>query len=87
MPWFFTFADKHFTAPNFNLVNQGDLNKMLQSKTFLHKDGQLRTTHVILGYKLISSSFQSPKNVIKAKDPQLHLINVVVPGFISDPLP
>nr|POE45863.1 hypothetical protein CFP56_40902 [Quercus suber] len=37
-----------FTAPNFNLGNREDLNKILQSEIFLHKDGQLRAAHVIL---------------------------------------
>ena len=48
-------------------------------------DEQLRATHVILGYKPISSSFQSPKNVIKAKDPRLKQINIAVPGFLIGP--
>ena len=69
---FVVFVDKHFTAPNFGLVNEADLNKILRSEIFLHEDGQLHATHVILGYKPISSSFQSPKNVIRAKDHWLH---------------
>lgn len=43
--------------------------------------------HVILGCKPISSSFQSPKYVIKARDPRLPLIDIVVPGFIAGSLP
>lgn len=50
-------------------------------------DGQLRATHVILRNKLISSSFQSPKNIIKVKDPQLKQINIAVPGFLNSPPP
>lgn len=46
-------------------------------------DGQLRAAHLILGYDLISSSFQAPKCMIKAKDRCLHLINVVVSGFLN----
>nr|POE63902.1 hypothetical protein CFP56_01940 [Quercus suber] len=87
MPWLFTFADKNFIAPNFNLVNRRDLNRIFQSNIFLYKDEQLCIAHVILGYKPISSSFQSPKNVIKAKDSQLHLIDIAVPGFITGPPP
>lgn len=87
MPWFFTFADKNVTAPNFNLVNQGDLNRILQFEIFLYKDGQLCAAHVILEYKPISSSFQSPKNVIKAKNPRLHLIDIAILGFITGPPP
>ena len=45
-----------------------DLNRILRSKNFLHKDGQLRAVHVILGFKPLSKRFQSPKNVIRAKD-------------------
>nr|POE52479.1 hypothetical protein CFP56_77091 [Quercus suber] len=81
------FVDKQFTTPNFNLVNHEDLNRILQSEIFLHKDEQLRAAHVILGYKPISSSFQSPKHIIKAKDPRLPLIDVAVLGFIASPPP
>lgn len=42
--------------------------------------------HVILGCKPISSSFQSPKYVIKARDPRLPLIDIVVLGFIAGSL-
>ena len=45
-------------------------------------DGQLRATHVILGYKPISLGFQALKCVIKAKDPRLHRISVAYEGFI-----
>ena len=48
----------------------------------MNTDDQLRATHLILGYKPISSSFQVPKCVIKAKDPRLHRISVVVPSFL-----
>ena len=81
------FANKHFTAPNFDLVNKEDLNKILQSKIFLHTDDQMRVAHIILEYKPISSSFQSPKNIIKAKDPRLHQINVAMLGFLTGPPP
>ena len=64
-------------------MNREDLNKILRSEIFLHKDGQLYVAHIILGYKPISSSFQSPKLLIKAKDPLLLLINIVVPGFLT----
>ena len=54
---FLVSVDKHFTAPNFSLVNEADLNNILWSEIFLHTDNQLHVTHVILGYKPISSSF------------------------------
>ena len=64
VPFFFSFngfADKRATVPNFNLVNQESLDKILKAKVFLHKDGQLRVAHLILNYTSISSSFQAPK--------------------------
>lgn len=56
--------------------------KILKAEIFVHTDGQLRTAHLILGCNPLSSSFQSPKCVIKAKDPFLHQINIAVPGFL-----
>ena len=67
------------------MVNEADLTRILQSEIFLHTDGKLHAAHVILGHKPISSSFQSPKNVIKAKDPGLNQINVAVPRFLIGP--
>ena len=65
------FADKYFAIPNFNLINEPDLTKILKAKIFVHTNRQLRATHIILGYVPISSNFQAPKFVIKAKDPRL----------------
>lgn len=81
------FVEKNHTAFNFGLVNKADLNRILWSEIFLHSNGQLRVAHVIIGYKPISTSFQSPKNVIKAKDSWLHQIDVAVLGFLIDPPP
>jgi len=58
------------------------LEKILRAEVFVNTDGQLRAVHLILGYKLISSNFQAPKCVIKANDPRLHQISVLVPGFL-----
>ena len=63
-------------------MNFKDLNRILKSKIFLHKDKQLRAAHVILGYTPSTKWFQSPKNVIRARDPRLALIDVAVPGFL-----
>ena len=39
--------------------------------------------HIILGFSPISKHFQSLKNVIKAKDPRLALIDVAVVSFLT----
>ena len=42
--------------------------------------------HILLGFEPISKHFQSPKNVIRAKDRRLTLIDVVVSSFLlTDP--
>ena len=61
------FTDKHSAVPNFNLVNEPDLTKILKAEIFVHKDGQLKAAHLILDYNPLSSIFQAPKYVIKAK--------------------
>ena len=76
-------ADEYHTAPARHLVNFHDLNRILRAEIFLHRDGQLRAAHVILGYKASTKRFQSPKNVIKARDPRLARINVAIPGFLQ----
>jgi len=76
------FADKYSAISNFSLVNKPDLTRMLKSEIFVHKDEQLKAAHLILGYEPLLSSFQSPKYVIKVRDPRLHQINIVVPGFL-----
>ena len=43
---------------------------------------------MILDFTPISKHFQSPKHMIKAKDPKLVLIDVAVPGFLlTEPPP
>lgn len=42
---------------------------------------------MILEFNPISKRFQSPKHVIKAKDPGLALIDVAVLGFLTHPPP
>ena len=80
------FLDKYSAIPNLNFVYVPDLTKILKVEIFIHKDGQLRATHLILDYNPLSSCFQAPKYVIKAKDHLLHLINVAVPGFLNPDL-
>ena len=53
--------------PNFNLINQKSLDKILKVEVFVHSDGQLRAAHLILGYTTISKNYQAPKCIIKAE--------------------
>jgi len=75
-------SGRRITALAKHLVNFKDLNRILRSEIFLHKNEQLMVAHVILGYKPSTKHFQSLKNVIKARDPCLALIDVAVLGFL-----
>ena len=75
------FADKHSAVPNFSLVNEPDLTKILKVEIFVHIDRQLKAAHLILGYNPFSTSFQAPKCLIKAADPRLQRISVAHKRF------
>lgn len=83
--FFGIFANKNSTAPNLNFLNKPKSNEDSQVRFLSPYKQEITSCSLILGYKLISTSVQSPKNVIKAKDPRLHQINVAVPGFLSCP--
>ena len=51
------FAEKNATIPNFSLVNQASLDKILKAEVFVHTNGQLRATHLIVDYIPISKNF------------------------------
>ena len=76
------FADRRAAEPNFNLVNKDSLDKILKAEVFVNSDSQLRAAHLILGYTPISSNFQAPKCIIRARDPRLHRISVAAPYFL-----
>ena len=59
------------------------MDRVLQAEIYVNEsDGQLRATHLILGYNLILHAFQAPSCVIRAKDPWLRRISVAYEGFI-----
>lgn len=74
-------ANEYQTAPTKHSVNFKDLNWLLKLEIFIHKDGQLRAAHLILGYKPSTKCFQS------MKDTQLALIDVAVPRFLLSESP
>lgn len=76
--FFSFFVNKYVTIPNLNLANQPDLDKIFKVEVFVYSDELLRAVHLILGYNLLSSSFQVPKCVIRDKEKRLHLINIAV---------
>lgn len=74
--------------PNFSLVNQESLEKILKAEVFVHTNDQLRAAYLILDYVSISKSFLVLKCVIKPKDPWLQRISVAAPRFLlTGPVP
>ena len=81
--FFNDFLDNRSTKPLLSLVNRVSLERILRSEVYVNEaDGQLRATHLILGYTPISRAFQAPKCVIRAKDPRLHRISVAYEEFM-----
>ena len=77
------FANKRHVAPNLNLVNVSNLNKLLRSKVFVSEDRQLRAIHLILDFKPLSNKFQDVSHAIRVSDPRLARIDVSMPGFLA----
>ena len=49
----------------------------------MSEDRQLRAIHLILDFKPLSDKFQDMGHAIRANDPRLALIDVLVPGFLA----
>ena len=77
------FADKRYVAPNINFVNVADLNKVLKSEVFVSEDKQLRAIHLILNFQPLFDKFQDVGHAIRAGDPRLARIDVLVPRFLA----
>ena len=75
-------VDKNAIVPDFSLMNQASLDKILKAEVFVHTNGQLRAAHLILDYMSVSNAFQAPKCIIKARDPRLQRISVATPRFL-----
>ena len=49
----------------------------------MSEDKQLRVVHLILDFKPLSNKFQDVGNVIKAGDPRLARIDILMPEFLT----
>ena len=76
-------ADKRYVALNINFVNVADLNKVLKFEVFVSKDKQLRAIHLILNFQPLFDKFQDVGHAIRAGDPRLARIDVLVPRFLA----
>ena len=51
------FVNKKHKAPNINLINVVDLNKVLRCEMFVSEDRQLRVVHLILDFEPLLDKF------------------------------
>ena len=77
------FANKRHIAPNLNLVNIHDLNKVLRSEVFMSEDRQLRAIHLIFDFQPLSNKFQDVGHAIRAGNLRLPQIDVLMLGFLA----
>ena len=77
------FANKRHVAPKLSLVNVAGLNKVIRSEVFVSEERQLRAIHLILDFKPLLENFQDVGHAIRAGDPLLARIDVLVLGFLA----
>ena len=77
------FADRAHVAPRLRHVNIQALNYLLSSEIYVNEDGQLRATHLILGYEPLSRAFLDVDHSIRAGSPRLARINVSKLRFLA----
>ncbi|XP_050259194.1 uncharacterized protein LOC126704218 [Quercus robur] len=67
-------------------VHVKDLNFVLRSEIFVHWDGQLRASHLILGVEPVYSTWQSFKQALLVDSPLLSYIDVRYVNFLPPKL-
>ena len=68
--------------PDLNVVHSWDLNFMLRSEIFVHYNGQLRTSHLILECIPSYTSYQDPGQALTVGSPLLSYLDIRLRGFL-----
>ena len=72
--------------PDIRTVHVRNLNFILRSEIFVHWDGQLRASHLILEVEPIYSTWQSFKQALLVDSPLLSYIDVRYANFLPPKL-
>ena len=75
-------ADGSVFTPEVRTVHVRDLNFVLRSEIFVHRDGQLRASHLILGVDPVYSTWQPFSQAILVDSPLLSYIDVWHANFL-----
>ena len=73
-------------VPDIRTVHAKDLNFILRFEIYVHWDGQLRASHLILGIKPVYSTWQNFKQALLVDNPLLSYIDVRYANFLSPKL-
>ena len=67
---------------NLRVVHVRDLNFVLRSEIFVHWDGQLQASHLILGVELVYSTWQPFEQALLVDNPLISYIDVRHANFL-----
>ena len=73
-------------VPDIRTVHAKDLNFILHSEIYVHWDGQLRASHLILGIEPVYSTWQNFKQALLVDNPLLSYIDVQYANFLPPKL-
>ena len=73
-------------VPDIRTVHAKDLNFILRSEIYVHWDGQLRASHLILGVEPVYSTWQNFKQALLVDSPLLSYIDVRYANFLPPKL-
>ena len=79
---FRSFAEGKLFTQDVRIVHVRDLNFILRSKIFVHWDGQLRVSHLILGVEPVYSTWQPFRQALLVDSPVLSYIDVWHANFL-----
>lgn len=80
-PSFLTALSKKF-QPDLSIVWTRELNFILGLEIFMHYDGQLKASHLILGCMPSYTNYQDSLGVLTVGGPLLSYLDVRLPGFL-----
>ena len=75
-------ADAKRFKPDCNAIHIRDLNFVLRSKIFVHFDGQLQASHLILSCTVAYTNFQDPRQALTVGSPLLSYLDVRLHNFL-----
>ena len=73
-------------VPDIRTVHTKDLNFTLRSEIYMHWDGQLRASHLILGIEPVYSTWQNFKQTLLVDNPLRSYIDVRYANFLPPTL-